>query len=205
MIDEELQEQLQFEGLIQGLIQNDYGYCIDFILPEIVVGLNANIQTLLDAEKMKISGIGNNFAYQKDKNIRGDKINWIELSSVNTFELVYLKKIEKFILYLNKTCFTAINCFESHYANYETNSFYKRHVDQFKNEGARQFSILLYLNDNWLISDGGMLALYPTGKDQIHISPLGGSLVLFRSAEMEHEVLPSLTRERRSIAAWLKC
>ena len=35
-------------------------------------------------------------------------------------------------------------------------------------------------------------------------SPMGGRMVFFKSDEMEHEVHPSFTRERISIAGWLK-
>ncbi|WP_139958736.1 2OG-Fe(II) oxygenase [Flavicella sediminum] len=201
---EEIQEQLQFEELIQGLIANDYGICNNFILPSTIKGLSQNIDRLNSVGKMKPSGIGTSITYKKNKKIRGDKINWIAEKSTNPFEILYLKKLENFILYLNKTCFTAIRNFESHYANYEKNSFYKRHIDQFKNEKGRQFSIVLYLNNNWEEKDGGILSLYPKNKDSINILPLGGKIVLFRSDQMEHEVHASLTRERRSIATWLK-
>jgi SM-20-related protein len=204
MTDEEVKEQAQFEGLIQGLIDNGYGCCNDFILPSTVIGLSANIQLLSDTDKMKPSGIGNKTDFQKNTNYRGDKINWIGDQSTNPFEIIYLKKIQNLILYLNKTCFTSILSFESHYASYETKSFYKRHLDQFKNEKGRKYSIVLYLNQNWKDRDGGLLSLYPKLKDHIDISPLGGRLVLFRSDEMEHEVHASFTRERRSVAAWLK-
>ncbi|WP_341904194.1 2OG-Fe(II) oxygenase [Fluviicola taffensis] len=210
MTDEETQEQeqstelLQFEELIQGLIDNEYGCCNDFILPGTVNGLNATIRSLSESESMKPSGFGNNEDFKKDELVRGDKINWIEEESTNPFELIYLNKIGKFIGYLNRTCFTAITSFESHYSSYEKNSFYKRHIDQFKNEKGRKYSIVLYLNEDWKKEDGGLLSLYPKAGQQIDISPLGGRMVLFRSDEMEHEVNPSLTRTRNSIAGWLK-
>jgi len=200
----ELKESIQFERLIQGLIDNEYGCCDDFILPEIVAGLYANVQHLNETESLKPSGFGNKLDFKKDSAVRGDKINWIEEETTNQFEMSYLTKIEKFILYLNKTCFTAIKSYESHYSSYEKNSFYKRHLDQFKNEKGRKYSIVLYLNKDWKITDGGLLSLYPKMKEQIDISPLGGRMVLFRSDEMEHEVNPSFTRERNSIAGWLK-
>jgi len=118
--------------------------------------------------------------------------------------LIYLKKIEKFIAYLNKTCFTSIKSFESHYANYEKRRFYKRHLDQFKNEKGRKYSIVLYLNQNWKPDDGGMLSLYPNDEGIKNISPLGGRIVLLRSDEMEQEVHASFTRARVSVACWLK-
>jgi len=77
-------------------------------------------------------------------------------------------------------------------------------LDQFKSEKGRKFSIVLYLNHDWKAEDGGTLSLYPTKGDQREISPLEGRIVFFRSDEMEHEVYPSFTRERNSIAGWLK-
>lgn len=197
-------EQNQFENLILGLINNEYGCCDNFITAHNTLGLLANINALNLAGNMVNAGIGNQITFQQNKKIRGDKINWIATQSTNEFEVIYLKKIERFMLYLNKTCFTALTAFESHYASYEKNSFYKRHIDQFKNQSGRQYSIILYLNQDWQEKDGGMLSLYPANKTQINILPLAGRLVLFKSDTMPHEVHPSLTRTRHSIAAWLK-
>ena len=204
-IDEEaILEQDQFEGLINGLIEDDYGCCDDFFLPNNVLGLSGNIQSLSDAGVMKPSRLGNKSNTRKDIKFRGDKINWIEDKSTDEFESIYLKKITKFIDYLNKSCFTSIKDFESHYAVYDKKDFYKRHLDQFKNDTGRQYSIVLYLNEDWQAIDGGLLSLYPEGKDQVKIAPIGGRMVFFKSDKMEHEVHASFTRERRSIAGWLK-
>ena len=204
MESQEEQEQSQFEGLIQGLVDDEYGCCNGFMIPSTVVGLGDNIQRLDKSGDMKSSGFGNKSDFKKDDSIRGDKISWIEGKSTNEFELIYLNKIEKFIAYLNKTCFTSIQNFESHYSTYEKRNFYKRHIDQFKNEKGRKYSIVLYLNQGWKPEDGGMLSLHPKKGKQVDISPLGGRMVLFRSDEMEHEVHASFTRDRRSIAGWLK-
>lgn len=204
MSDEEIMEKNQFEELIQGLIDNQYGCCNDFILPSTLEGLRNNMSMLIALGDMKSAGIGNKIDFQKNELIRSDKINWIEERSTDLYEEVYLKKIWGFINYLNKTCFTSIKTFESHYANYESGSFYKRHIDQFKSEKGRKYSIVLYLNQNWEEKDGGMLSLYPLLGEQKDIAPLEGRMVFFRSDEMEHEVHPSLTRERKSIAGWFK-
>lgn len=201
---EKKKEQNQFEELIQGLIDNQYGCCNDFISPSTLEGLRNNMTTLNAFGDMKSAGIGNKIDFQKNELIRSDKINWIEERSTDLYEEVYLKKIWGFINYLNKTCFTSIKTFESHYANYESGSFYKRHIDQFKSEKGRKYSIVLYLNQNWEEKDGGMLSLYPLLGEQKDIAPLEGRMVFFRSDEMEHEVHPSLTRERKSIAGWFK-
>lgn len=202
--EEEILENDQFEGLIQGLIDDKYGSCIDFLMPVTMNGLRTNMTTLYASGAMKLAGVGNKSDFQKDTLIRSDKVHWIEQQSVNHFEDIYLKKIWRFIHHLNRTCFTAIKTFESHYANYERGSYYKRHIDQFKNENGRKYSIVLYLNEDWKAEDEGMLSLYPLIGEPKMISPLAGRMVFFRSDEMEHEVHPSLTRERRSIAGWLK-
>lgn len=204
MDDEELKEVDQFEELIQGLIDNHYGCCDDFMLPNTLIGLQENIKILKELGRLKPSGFGNRTDYKNDQEIRGDKINWILTNSINPFELIYLNKIKKFINHLNKTCFTSINNFESHYSTYPKNSFYKRHIDQFKSEKGRKFSIVLYLNDNWKLEDGGMLSLHPEKLESVLISPIIGRMMFFKSDEMEHEVLASLTRERISIAGWMK-
>ncbi len=204
MDTEEMQEQNQFEELIQGLIDNKYGCCNNFMKPDTITGLRNNSQRLSESGNMKPSGVGNKNNFHQDNTIRGDTINWIETQSTNAFELTYLKKMEKFINHLNKTCYTSLKSFESHYATYEKERFYKRHLDQFKNEKGREFSTILYLNHDWKQEDGGMLSLYPKHETQINIAPLAGRMIFFRSAEMEHEVHASHTNSRRSIAGWLK-
>lgn len=205
MIDiEDQQEVNQFESLIEGLIGNQFGYCIDFLSPSIIIGLKANIQNLNKTGSMKLAGVGNDGGLHRNIQIRTDKINWIETNTSNEFEILYLRKIQRFINYLNKTCFTSIRSFESHYSNYKKGAFYKRHIDQFKTEKGRKYSIILYLNQDWQELDGGMLSLYPIGGKRESISPLAGKLVFFKSDEMEHEVHPSLKRERNSIATWFK-
>lgn len=204
MGNEEKLEQNQFEELIQGLIDNKFGYSNNFLLPSTMAGLRDNMMILNTSGDMKSAGIGNQLTFQQNVLIRSDKVNWIEGKSKNQFEDIYLKKIWRFINHLNNTCFTSIHTFESHYANYELGSFYKRHLDQFKNEKGRKYSIVVYLNQDWTDADEGMLSLYPLDAAPQNISPLEGRIVFFRSDEMEHEVHPSLTRERRSIAGWLK-
>lgn len=197
-------EEDQFEEMIQGLIDNRFGCSDTFFNASIITGLQKNINILCDSNQMQSAGMGNKSHLSKDSIYRSDKIKWIEKDTINAFECLFLKKVEHFKNHLNKTCFTSIVDFESHYANYGPNSCYKKHIDQFKTDKGRQFSLVLYLNSDWLAEDGGMLSLYPKGEKQNDISPVGGRMVFFRSDEMEHEVHPSLTRNRLSIAGWLK-
>ena len=88
MNKEELQEENQFEALIQGLIDNEYGCCDDFILPGIMSGLSDNIHRLSKSEKLISSGVGNKIDFKKDSSVRGDKINWIKDESTDPFEMI---------------------------------------------------------------------------------------------------------------------
>lgn len=201
---EESQNQVQFESLIQGLLENDFGCCDDFLNTATVKGLREKLIGFDADGEMQKAGIGQGKALQTNEKIRGDEIKWIEKDSVNHFEEIYLKKVAAFILYLNTTCYTSLGQHESHYASYPIESFYKRHKDQFRRDSKRKFSIVLYLNENWLLADGGGLSLYFGAHREKEIMPLGGRMVFFRSDRIEHEVHPSHTRVRRSIAGWLK-
>ncbi len=198
------QREEQFEQLIQGLIERKFGCCDDFLDRDTVANLRANLLQLKAQGKMHPAGIGRKFDFQQNAMVRGDVIKWIEKDSRDEAETKLFQKIEQFISYLNLSCFTNLNDFEFHYACYQQGSFYKRHLDQFKSERGRKFSLVIYLNDNWKTSDGGHLSLYLDDDAQEDIYPIGGRAVFFKSDEVEHEVNPSPIRERVSIAGWLK-
>ena len=85
---------------------------------------------------------------------------------------------------------------------YGVGSYYARHIDQFKGDDARQFSMITYLNTDWEGTDGGELVLYLPDRDQV-ILPKGGRTVFFRANEIEHEVKVA-RKDRYSITGWLK-
>lgn len=198
------QEELQFEALIDGLLNNQYGFTESFMDVNTISGLRDNLFRYRKNGEMHPAGIGKKFDYQKNTLVRGDLIKWIDEHSTDIFERLLLDKINRFITYLNKTCYTSINASEFHYATYEVNSFYKRHLDQFKSEKGRKFSLVIYLNEDWTPEDGGKLSLYLNENKIDDLYPLEGRVVFFKSDELEHEVHPSLTRNRISIAGWLK-
>jgi len=153
-------------------------------------------------EQLMKAGIGNNEIKDSKQQIRSDSIYWMDKKHDNIFEQEFLTHIEDFIEHLNRTCYTCINSYEFHYAVYEEGSFYKRHKDQFKNDSDRKFSLINYLNDDWLEADGGELLVYQNETTQ-KILPQSQKAVFFKSDEMEHEVAKS-NRQRMSISGWLK-
>lgn len=109
--------------------------------------------------------------------------------------------MDDFISYLNLTCYMGITGCEFHYTLYEAGSLYKKHIDQFKENESRKFSMISYLNSDWKAEDGGELIIYNLNMEQ-EVTPTTGKTVFFKSNEMQHEVL--LTNERRvSITGWL--
>ncbi len=191
-----------FDLLIDSYLANDFGVDNCFLNKDLVKGLQQNILQMQKEEKMTAAGIGNNVVKDPRQKMRGDKIFWMDKENSNVFEQEFLLLVDDFIEYLNRTCYTGINSYEFHYAVYEEGSFYKRHKDQFNNDDNRKFSLISYLNDDWLEADGGQLLVYPEEGVQ-EISPRSQTAVFFKSNEMEHEVTIA-NRSRMSITGWLK-
>lgn len=192
----------KFDLLVDSYLSNNIGIDTLFLNEALSKGLQQNIKELQHSDSMVAAGIGNNQVKDAHQKVRGDKIYWMDKSHNNIFEQEFLKLVEDFIDHLNETCYTGINSYEFHYAVYEEGSFYKRHKDQFKNEHNRKFSLINYLNEDWLEEDGGQLRVYQNEEIQ-NILPQSQTAVFFKSDELEHEVTMA-NRSRMSISGWLK-
>lgn len=151
---------------------------------------------------MKNAGVGNNSNFLNDKLVRSDIIYWLDRKHDNVHENIFLDLIDEYVAYLNRTCYSGITGYEFHYAFYEKGSFYKRHLDQFRDNQKRAYSMIMYLNEDWEAANGGELCIYHEDHSQI-ISPTNGKCVFFKSSELEHEVLLN-HKPRMSITGWLK-
>ena len=116
---------------------------------------------------------------------------------------------------------------ETHYLSYPDGGHYRRHLDvavqndsrgwsrmgravsdggSFSgSEARRTISFLLYLNPGWEESMGGALRIFDDrdGDRTFDILPEAGTLVLFDSCRLEHEVRPTL-RSRQCVVGWFK-
>ena len=191
-----------FDTVIESYLNNNVGIDSSFLNKTLSTGLQQNIQQLQKDELMIAAGIGNDDVKNDQQKMRGDKIYWLDKKHDNSYEKEFLQHIENFIDHLNRTCYTGINAYEFHYAVYEEGSFYKRHKDQFKNNSDRKYSLIAYLNKDWLVEDGGQLQVYQHDDVQT-IQPHAQTAVLFKSDETEHEVTKA-NRSRMSITGWLK-
>ena len=147
------------------------------------------------------AGVGRNQQQMVNTAIRGDEICWLEGESAG--EQLWLAWMQELQTLLNRHLLLGLFSFESHFAHYPPGTFYKKHVDAFKGQANRVLSVVAYLNDEWEPDAGGELVLYPEGSPTLKVAPTRGTLVVFLSEDIPHEVLTS-QRDRFSIAGWFR-
>jgi len=146
------------------------------------------------------AGIGRNKMDKINFLVRTDEISWIE-GTTNSGS-AWLTWIASLQAHLNEKLFLGLFSFESHFARYQKGDFYQKHQDSFLGDNNRTLSIVIYLNKDWAAKDGGELILY-TNPDEIRIAPEFGTLVVFLSKDVPHEVLMT-NCNRHSIAGWFR-
>ena len=191
-----------FDTLIDSFINNNVGIADHFLSESLAGNLKANLRKLFENKLLLAAGTGNETIVSHNKLVRGDSIYWLDRKHNDIHEIEFFDLMDRFVGYLNSTCYTGITGYEFHYTLYEKGSFYRRHLDQFRNNGSRQYSMVMYLNSDWQEIDGGELRIYESGSTQ-NIAPVNGKSVFFKSSELEHEVMPT-TANRMSITGWLK-
>ncbi|MDT8408889.1 MAG: 2OG-Fe(II) oxygenase [Wenzhouxiangellaceae bacterium] len=172
--------------------------------PALTLGLRADLDELLESDLLRRAGIGRENDYQLDRNTRADRIFWLDRS--RPLHADFLAEAEKLRLALNRRLFLALFEFEAHLALYPPGAFYRRHYDSFRGSSNRMISLVLYLNQHWRPGDGGELVLYSDdqrAEPMARIEPRAGTVVLFLSEEIPHEVLPTGV-ERASVSGWYR-
>jgi SM-20-related protein len=134
--------------------------------------------------------------------IRGDSIDWLEQGQSAACDQ-YLQTMDALRQALNQAFYLGLEDYESHFALYPPGAIYQKHLDRFRDDDRRTVSAAYYLNDDWQPEHGGALRLYPQNGPELDVLPTAGTLVLFISAELPHEVLPA-TRERLSLTGWFR-
>lgn len=191
-----------FNCLIDSFVADKVGIAQDFLQAPLAAHLKANLYRLFSEGQFRAAGIGNDDGFTQNQLIRSDKIYWLDPVHHDPHEHDFFMLMDEFVRFLNRSCYTGITGYEFHYALYETGSFYKKHLDQFKSNKSRAFSMIMYLNAAWKPADGGELCIYQHGDSQT-ISPENGTCVFFKSSELEHEVLVT-NQQRLSITGWLR-
>lgn len=134
--------------------------------------------------------------------LRGDDTLWLDSPPCGAAARDLLAALDGLREGLNRRLTLGLASVEAHFAHYPVGAGYARHVDGFRQDDARVLSLVLYLNRDWPADAGGALRLHlPDGHRDI--APAQGTLAIFLSAGVEHEVLPA-TQPRFSVAAWFR-
>lgn len=155
-----------------------------------------------EAGAFRPAAVGRGTTEQLRLAVRGDQIDWWDPTQLSPAQQQYVQRLEQLLRDLNRLLFLNLATYEAHFALYPPQTRYQRHFDRFQNAPERTISTVLYLNQDWQIAEGGQLRLHLTTGSH-DLLPRWNRLVLFRSADLEHEVLPA-TRERLSITGWLR-
>ncbi len=193
-----------FEELINDYLEKGFAVSNKLFNKLEIDGLRELALKERSEENFRLAGVGDKFNFQKERSIRSDKILWLYRADAHDSEKIFFEKIDRFIQYLNLSCYAGILRSEFHYAIYDPGTFYERHSDQFKGDDSRRFSMVLYLTEDWNKGDGGELTLYmaASANGKVLIEPMSGRLVFFDSS-IEHEVLLSKA-QRISLTGWMR-
>ena len=195
----------ELDKMIDSLGEKMWAKSEHFFAPSLVKELYDEAHQLYESGALQSADIGKEQEKQSDHTIRKTQIFWFQPEQLSAVQQRFYDKLHEIRNELNRTCYLSLVDMEFHYALYPSGSFYVRHLDQFRSDNRRLISVLLYLNEDWKEEDGGTLRLYLEQPEQGHIDimPEAGNFVMFRSSELEHEVLPT-QRTRYAVVGWMK-
>ena len=186
----------------------EQGWCVttDFLPPLLVSQIKTEASQSWQSGEFRHAGVGRGASFEVNKSIRTDQVLWLDNEAQSGARKVYFNILEQLRLAINRTLYLGLMEYEAHFAIYPPNSYYKKHLDQFRGMGTRTVTAIVYLNEDWQAEHGGQLRLYNDANDPqryLDVFPNAGTLVTFMSARYLHEVLPA-NRDRISITGWFK-
>lgn len=169
---------------------------------EVVAGLAAEARLLHAEGCFRPAGVGHGRRRTVREDVRRDEVLWLDSSCPTPVQARYWEEVERIRTELNLLLFLGLQDFESHLAAFPPGGFYRKHLDRFSEVDERALSSVLFLNPGWRSEDGGALRLHlETGG--VDVSPEAGTLVVFRSELVWHEVLPA-SAPRFSATGWYR-
>lgn len=187
--------------IAETLNQQDYVVIPQALTPTATAALRHDLLAWQTAGRLQPAAIGRGQNHQLASHYRGDQTAW--LTGETAIQQDWLAAMESLRRALNERLLLGLDEYECHYACYPPGSFYRRHLDSFRGNNPRRVSTVLYLNERWQHGDGGLLQIYAADQLQCEVEPHPGTLVVFLSESVPHEVTEAY-RERLSIAGWLR-
>jgi len=201
-LDRAADDQPVFARIARDLRERGFTVCPD-ALPNALASSLLYHLTEMNGARFTRAGVGRQEAHTLNEFVRTDETCWINgESQAGRDWLHWAARLQQF---LNRELLLGLFSFESQFAHYRPGDFYRKHLDAFRGEANRVLSLVVYLNPDWQLAEGGELVLY-TGTDtdaRLKVLPGLGTVVLFLSEEFPHEVLPA-SRDRYSIAGWFR-
>ena len=198
-----LADRLPLDAIADALTADGWWVGDHALTTEITGRLRAELDRLEEEDRLRRAGIGRETDYQLARDIRRDRIRWLNRETPVQAELLDFAGALK--VRLNRALFLGLFEFEGHFALYPEGAFYRTHYDSFRGAANRLVSLVLFLNPDWQPDHGGELVLYADDEttERARIAPLDGRMVLFLSEEVPHEVRPTHA-PRRSVAGWYR-
>ena len=193
----------KIESILNDVEKHGWSAQENYFSKELIIELNKTLTSLRQKGALKQAGIGRKADFNVESSIRSDKISWFDENNLDPSQEIFLKIIRNLQDAINEKFYLGLFELEIHFALYAPNAFYKRHLDQHKNQDTRVVTIIVYLNVDWTKEDGGELQIFLKDGSTVTIQPKAATLVCFMSAEFEHEVLPA-KRERASLTGWFR-
>ncbi len=188
--------------IVDDLAEQGWSLQPQFIASSLTLELAEECRKCAAEGALAPAGVGRGAQQQVREGVRGDHIQWLEAGQAEACDQ-YLQVVDELRLALNQGLYLGLEDFEGHFALYPPGAFYQKHVDRFRDDDRRAVSAVFYLNEDWQAEQGGALRLYLPNGETRDVLPQAGSLLLFLSADMPHEVLPA-SRDRLSLTGWFR-
>ena len=190
------------DPLLDGLAEQGWAIATNALPADLTLELAQECRARANQGALQPAGVGRGSAHGVQEGVRGDHIQWLEPGQCAAGDR-YLGMLDDLRGQLNQALYLGLEDYEGHFALYPPGTFYQKHLDRFRDDDRRAVSAVFYLNSDWLPEQGGALRLYLAAGRELDVLPEAGTLVLFLSADLPHEVLPA-TRERLSLTGWLR-
>ena len=190
------------DQLLDDLAEQGWAIVANALTVDLTLELAQECRARANQGALQPAGVGRGSAHGVQEGVRGDHIQWLEPGQCAAGDR-YLAMLDDLRGQLNQALYLGLEDYEGHFALYPPGTFYQKHLDRFRDDDRRAVSAVFYLNSDWLPEQGGALRLYLADGRELDVLPEAGTLVLFLSADLPHEVLPA-TRERLSLTGWLR-
>ena len=190
------------DPLLDDLAEQGWAIVANALPADLTLELAQECRARENQGALQPAGVGRGSAHGVQEGVRGDHIQWLEPGQCAAGDR-YLAMLDDLRGQLNQALYLGLEDYEGHFALYPPGTFYQKHLDRFRDDDRRAVSAVFYLNSDWLPEQGGALRLYLADGRELDVLPEAGTLVVFLSADLAHEVLPA-TRERLSLTGWLR-